>query len=529
MYVEAARHALKAGRAEVAWALAEQGLFELFVSGRGASVSEWIDRLPPSAVTTRPRLLLAAGYARAMSSRHAEAEPYARRVLEMSRVESEYRAFAMLMLSAAAFYADSIEEAESLINDWRRLFSDSDQALIEHRANQTAMLALCRGNPTQALRLLQAPGVTPEGPGIDLGGGINVMISGLAHLWQGQVASAEATLVQGMKRAEDIAGRRGAAAAVLAGPLALALWERDETEAAATTLANRLDLIEQLGTPDGLIAAYLVAARLATLGLEERRAYGLLEELCALGEARCMPRLCIASLAELVRLHAVRGRAETSATLLARLEAVFVSFPRAERSVLGGLMRLQRDIARAYVAIARRDFPQALAILSDAGTLADDLRRGRDAITIKLLRALALRATGEDAEALIEEGVSLAEAYGLRRVVIDTHPELSGSSSQRSLSRSGLEQREPERARRERTGARAEASPRVTPSALLTPKEQQVLSLLARRLSNKQIAAALDVGDATVKWHLKNVFMKLNAGTREHALQRARMLGILGS
>jgi LuxR family maltose regulon positive regulatory protein len=68
---------------------------------------------------------------------------------------------------------------------------------------------------------------------------------------------------------------------------------------------------------------------------------------------------------------------------------------------------------------------------------------------------------------------------------------------------------------------------RVTPSALLTPKEQQVLKLLARRLSNKQIAAALDVGEATVKWHLKNVFMKLNAGTRDHALQRARMLGIL--
>jgi LuxR family maltose regulon positive regulatory protein len=75
--------------------------------------------------------------------------------------------------------------------------------------------------------------------------------------------------------------------------------------------------------------------------------------------------------------------------------------------------------------------------------------------------------------------------------------------------------------------ARAAATPRVSPSALLTVKEREVLQLLARRLSNKQIAAALDVGDATVKWHLKNVFAKLSAGTREHALQRARMLGIL--
>jgi LuxR family maltose regulon positive regulatory protein len=115
----------------------------------------------------------------------------------------------------------------------------------------------------------------------------------------------------------------------------------------------------------------------------------------------------------------------------------------------------------------------------------------------------------------------------LRRVVIDTHPQLKDSLSQLPASDAGVEPGERERGRGAKFEAKADTSPRVTPSALLTPKEQQVLSLLARRLSNKQIAAALDVGDATVKWHLKNVFMKLNAGTREHALQRARMLGIL--
>ena len=73
----------------------------------------------------------------------------------------------------------------------------------------------------------------------------------------------------------------------------------------------------------------------------------------------------------------------------------------------------------------------------------------------------------------------------------------------------------------------APAVPAVAPTALLTPRERAVLELLARRLSNKQIATALDVGQATIKWHLKNLYAKLKAGTREHALQRARMLGIL--
>jgi LuxR family maltose regulon positive regulatory protein len=173
-------------------------------------------------------------------------------------------------------------------------------------------------------------------------------------------------------------------------------------------------------------------------------------------------------------------------------------------------MKLHRELATAYVAIARRDWSRALLVLEGAGTLADQLRRCRECIAIKLLRVLALRASGEDASALMQEATGLAEAYGLRRVILDTHPDLAQT-----------------RVSRETMQANPGQMPRVTPSALLTPKEQQVLQLLARRLSRKQIAAALDVGDATVKWHLKNVFVKLNAGTREHALQRARMLGIL--
>ena len=41
------------------------------------------------------------------------------------------------------------------------------------------------------------------------------------------------------------------------------------------------------------------------------------------------------------------------------------------------------------------------------------------------------------------------------------------------------------------------------------------------------IALTLGIGAETVKWHLKNLFSKLSAGTREHAVDRARLLGLL--
>jgi LuxR family maltose regulon positive regulatory protein len=72
-----------------------------------------------------------------------------------------------------------------------------------------------------------------------------------------------------------------------------------------------------------------------------------------------------------------------------------------------------------------------------------------------------------------------------------------------------------------------ETATAVVQSGLLTAKESEILALLARNYSNKEIARALDVGPATVKWHLGNLFGKLNVGSRRHAVQRARMLQLV--
>jgi LuxR family maltose regulon positive regulatory protein len=64
-------------------------------------------------------------------------------------------------------------------------------------------------------------------------------------------------------------------------------------------------------------------------------------------------------------------------------------------------------------------------------------------------------------------------------------------------------------------------------ASLFTQKEGDLLELLARKLSNKEIAHVLGVGEETVKWHLKNLFAKLEAASRRHAVSRAVLLGLL--
>ena len=64
-------------------------------------------------------------------------------------------------------------------------------------------------------------------------------------------------------------------------------------------------------------------------------------------------------------------------------------------------------------------------------------------------------------------------------------------------------------------------------AAHLTPREMDVLKLLPRGLSNKEIAARLDVSETTAKWFVKNILQKLGVSDRTAAVTAALERGIL--
>lgn len=61
----------------------------------------------------------------------------------------------------------------------------------------------------------------------------------------------------------------------------------------------------------------------------------------------------------------------------------------------------------------------------------------------------------------------------------------------------------------------------------LTPRQLEVLRLLAEGLSNKQIGAQLCIAPGTIKAHIAAILRELNAGNRTQAVHRARELKIL--
>jgi two-component system, NarL family, response regulator len=67
----------------------------------------------------------------------------------------------------------------------------------------------------------------------------------------------------------------------------------------------------------------------------------------------------------------------------------------------------------------------------------------------------------------------------------------------------------------------------LLPAAHLSAREIQVLELIVKGLSNKQIADALNIADATAKNHVKNILSKLRVQDRTQAATAAIQRGIV--
>jgi DNA-binding NarL/FixJ family response regulator len=65
------------------------------------------------------------------------------------------------------------------------------------------------------------------------------------------------------------------------------------------------------------------------------------------------------------------------------------------------------------------------------------------------------------------------------------------------------------------------------PQVALTPREVEVLGLVAKGMANKEIASKLGTASGTVKMHIQNILAKLGAADRTHAVTIAMERGIL--
>jgi LuxR family maltose regulon positive regulatory protein len=527
---EAACHALAAGDESAAQSHAMRALWTLGTQGKLAEARAWLERIPREVLVEDVELHLIAAWIMAFGDRNAEALAISQAALADPLSTPRTRVIAARVAAGAAAYADRI----GLIPEFFSHLPETPVAMVEPvyalaYDNPLALLALHAGATDEVRRrVAKAP---PDGSheSLPLALAFGRTLAGASYLWDGDAYRAEATIQPVLSEAERSDGRRSMVAAMYASVLAAALLERDQPLAAQALLAHRLDVIERVGIPDTILFAYRTLAYVALSQGDERRALNILDSLRALAEARCLPRLTMHCLAEQIRIHALRACSETVDNLIVRLDDLAVAFDQHDLQPFQAQYRLVAAIAKTYAALARHDLESAEYLLMTADRLAAQTHRRRDALTVKVLRAVVARQrNATNALPLLSEALSLAAIGGIDRLLADTHPlavqmglELRGAAV-------GVTSLRPKTVGVAKQASVVPSRPTPSRSGPLTPKEAEILRLLDNGMSNKLIARALEISDETVKWHLKNLFSKLSAGTRKHVVDRARLLGLIG-
>jgi LuxR family maltose regulon positive regulatory protein/serine/threonine-protein kinase PknK len=261
------------------------------------------------------------------------------------------------------------------------------------------------------------------------------------------------------------------------------------------------------------------------------------------GAQLALPRLVAAVDHERVRLHLSQG--EVSAA-----QSVVASHPEDlpdSRDGIAMAIRHSYLAMRAQIKAAHGDHEDARRMLSHIQTEAASVGWRYAEAAAGILLAVAHSQSG-DSEAAVRTAapvLALGARTGLFRTITDTGPELVRLIN--SLSAVGRAGRWPmdldpvpadylsrllitaheETDGLARGGIDSSAPSGLAPNEPLSAREIDILRLLERGLSNKEVARNLRVTVNTVKWYLKSIYLKLGVARRGEAVAEARRRTIL--
>ncbi|NOX61117.1 MAG: hypothetical protein GXP42_04105 [Chloroflexi bacterium] len=520
---EAIRHALAAGDANRAIELIEDNKDHVLNADRWPILERWLSYLPERIIKTRPKLLLIRLWI-AHFRHHISAIPP---LLKQLDAQLEEDAASPTMLGEIAFFRGVPQlwrgELEQSIRHFERaaaLIPSENKFARGATELHLATVYQMAGKADKAIAMQRALLNEEREDNARKGRLLGSLV--FVYLLSGRVAEAYrfATRLQSMalrSRAPFFEGW----AAYLLGHIHWG-WSDLETAASHFTQAVEkrflLDHHAPLDSHIGLALCY------QGLGKTEQ-ATEVMEDLLTYASITRNPLGLLLAHSAQARLAVLQGDVEKAAHIVRGID-----FSAPARTMFLW-MELPR-VTQARVLVARESadaWQKGAALLEEQWRLARASHNVRQQIDILPVLAAAHQKLGRQGKALeaLQEAVMLAEPGGWVRPFLEVGPVLM----------------EPLRELRWRSAAQdfideilsafpvsQSAYSSQTPPPLvepLTDRELDVLALLARRYSNKEIAAQLFIAPATVKRHASNIYQKLGVKGRRQAVEKAIALGLL--
>jgi LuxR family maltose regulon positive regulatory protein len=535
---EAVRHALAAGETNPAYDLIERCAMDVVAEGGLNTVLAWVANMPPEQVATRWRLRLAHYWAQIYSSDLQAAATEVEALAAGVGAENGVTPFEYLVCRGSL---DCLSERNADLLELKGLWPPSGDAFHNAIACNILSYAYLSIGDYDKVREIQAwQREQPKHALWMLTYVWNQTLSSWHLMIQGDFRAAEDLLIKAVQLADKRYGRRSSPACAVAGYLAELLYETDALRQLDDLLAGRLDVINQMTFFESLVRAYQTGARLRFARGDVNAAYDLLDQLHMYGTSKGLLRPVATALGERIRMVLLQENKREALELLARLEHIAAPFGNdAQWGRLGNRLEIPvaAGLSRARCAIAQGDIAGALRALEMLAASSMVMRRFDFAVRVQLLIALAYWSGQQSAPAVqaIGQLLRITSRAGTVRVYLDEGgtcaallkeveaqwknqaPDLEVAVHlTRVLNAFGANSPQQEAAVPHRD------MPSTTVAENLSAREKDVLRFLVQGMPNKRIATTMNVSIDTVKWHLKNLFAKLEVADRLQAVDKAR-------
>ncbi len=558
LITEAIQYSLDAGRFEhAANLIGDRALMVAMIEGDHHTLLEWMRRLPEAYHGRRPEIGLSRAWSSAFSRDSAYANELAESVLVKLRdpndtswnladdVRQSLICFGEVAQAIAVSAQDQFEFGSEQARSLCAKFPVAESALIGSALNCISYGHLAMREFGAALTSADEAyrhGLRDKASYVMVWADF---LHAMASLELGNVQSASEHGIRAESHSKSGGEKKGFMLFMAALLNAEIATQRCEFKKAEELMAVGRTFAVLFGPVQPLICAFRNDARIAAWRGDYVGAMEYLERGRDIAMSSGYPRLYVSMLVEEASLQIAGDRPADAAETMRRLNAYGQSLVPAD-DPSPGVTRSRRNLIKfleARVLLANGDPEKALSLLSRL-----QYALGADSETtllqsLRAAKAIALWKLDRSPESIreLDKAVSAAAdefcAYPIVSMGRELLPIFAEIEDRRgkdaddiSPSRRQFERWLVSVLRNESTAsieAIAVAAPELKETEILTAREVEILKLAESGLTNKRLAKALLITEATVKWHMHNVYGKLGVGSRTAAAARARKLQLI--
>ncbi|CPR17119.1 LuxR C-terminal-related transcriptional regulator [Brenneria goodwinii] len=527
-WAEAIRHALAAGKLDNSTAYAAPSAQSLAEEGDLDTLVRWLQQLPltEGAQEERIELQLNLAWALAHYFRFDEAEALLKRLQScfiLHRLSERLRIKWQVISAISASFAEDIAASEELAKPLLNRIPCGDSWVDGLVCNILSYDYLVQDR-YQDVAAVQQHMPSPTTPQDNLFVSVyRAFILGLNHVRQADLRTGEIYYRQALTQAERLTGVDSCGSATLQALLAEIHYEENNILLLDSQIAPHLAKIDIIAPPDALLSAYRALVRRALLR-DAGQAKILLEHAQQVVANRGWPRLQGVLLAEQLRVAVLHNQRHQALELMQQLTGLSEQY----RQIfpLANYLQTSRIASQALMLMDEGHAGKAARLLWPLVQQLEKRRCILEAIRQRALCAVAWWQDGEQQRAcdVLLPVLKLAKSQNLKRSLLD-----AGIEIYPILQRIQQEVEASDRAYISDLlrGSPWPAAPLMAdrhPLPSLTERENQTLQLVAQGRSNKEIARTMAISVETVKWHLKNLYGKLEVTSRTQAMNRIKML-----